>query len=89
MVAASTPGRSGYQLATYPGCTERYLSGPYLGLNLFVVALGDPENERIFNRKELPEADAYSKSFGFYMPLVQVSTVETCKRAVEDAYARL
>lgn len=75
----ATAGR--FQLANYPNCTELY-HGPNEGESVFMVARGTL-SERLFTRKQLAEASAYSNTLKGSI-VEAAATAELCHDAVVD-----
>lgn len=73
-----------YALAGYPDCTQSY-QGQYAGTAIFVVAPGDPVNERLFPWAEYEAAAAYATQLG-YSQMDNVPTTSLCQQAVEAVY---
>ena len=81
-MARSHPTANGYTLGGYPDCSPRR-DGQYAGEQIFVVGRHTPE-ERVFNRRELAEASAYSKTV--FRTIEALTTSEVCYQAVLDAF---
>lgn len=77
------PTRSGgYNLSTYPDCTDLHL-GQWQGTSVYVVGRAT-QFERLFRRVDLPSASAYAREVK--QTIENLPTAGLCDQAVVDLY---
>lgn len=82
-IFARSPGLGSYPLLTYPDCQALH-RGAFQGLSVYIVGRGR-EEERLFRREQLIEADTYARSVN--RSIENVPTAALCDQAVLDVYA--